>query len=58
MKKALQEEGIIGRGIVPKIIKTVIMVMVSTGVIAPDKMGYLHNIFSYFSTKTYIVGTH
>ena len=25
--------------------------------IAPDKTGYPHNIFSYFSAKTYIVGT-
>ena len=25
--------------------------------IAPDKRGYPHNIFSYFSTKIYIVGT-
>ena len=28
------------------------------GPIAPDKGVYLHDIFSYFSTKPYIVGTH
>ena len=27
-------------------------------VIATDKRGYPHNIFSYFSMKTYVVGTH
>ena len=27
-------------------------------IIAPDKKGYPHNIFSYFLTKTYVVGTH
>ena len=26
--------------------------------IAPDKRGYPHNIFSYFSMNTYVVGTH
>ena len=26
--------------------------------IATDKRGYPHNIFSYFSMKTYVVGTH
>ena len=27
-------------------------------IIAPDKREYPDNIFSYFSTKTYVVGTH
>ena len=25
---------------------------------ASDKIGYPHNIFSYFFTKTYVVGAH
>ena len=29
-----------------------------TNNIAPDKQGYPDNIFSYFCTKTYVVGTH
>ena len=32
--------------------------MFSLKYIATDKKGYPHNIFSYFSTKTYVVGTH
>ena len=38
---------------------TLITISIGTDMpIAADKRGYPHNIFSYFSTKTYVVGTH